>query len=312
MVTANICPDELEFAEGIELTKKICACASQKDCVAVITGVDFPKDGDGNYDIPQYIRDQIQVTIDDKVASIKSNLANANNPDKPLFNYQVEIQYQKPLITTNEVADKVLKEHVEKLKNDEGIKGIAEVLSKLEAQFPTNPVKPISPKVENVTNPLVKGTEISRDDINNIKVNFTKATDTLKSINYNYLRPDFKNTSDSKVIKYVSREFNKFVELYNTEILPKFTEVSKEDAKLKIDTITTIINININAVSNTGTPLSNNFDDADRFSLRTNIIELNNILVGVYTAYTTEFDKGILASVLNNLDSIITTKEQCL
>lgn len=306
MVTAEIYPNEIEFFEGIVNTKKLFAVVSPKDCVGVITGVNFHES------IPQSIRDQIQIQIDDKIVSITNNLSNTNNPSDPLFNYEVEIQYQKPLMTTNEVADKVVAEHVEKLKNDKGIKAVAEILAKLEKQFPSvPPPPPISPKVENVTNPLVVGTEISRDDVNSIKVNFTKATDILKDINMNYFRPDFKNVNDSKVIKYVSREFNKFVELYNTEILPKFTDVSKEDAKLKIDTITTIININNNIVSNTNIPVPNDFDEADKFNIKNNIIELNNILVGVYTAYITEFDKGILASVMNDLD-LITTKDKCV
>ncbi len=295
MPIAVIYPIELEFVENLTSIQKICACVSQKDCVGIITDITFAEN------VPQYIRDQIDIVIEDKIAIITNNLANSNNPTQPLFNYEVEIGFQKPLVTTNEVTDEVMAEHVEKLKDDTGIKAVAEILTKLEKQFPSI----ISPKeqpikVENITNSLVVGTEITSDDIVEIKNYITSATDILKSIEHNYFRSDYKNINNSDDVQYVNKEFTQFKEVYN-DITPKLTDISKTNIDEKISSINTIINNNIN--------ININFDDADKFVIVSNIIELNNILVGVYTAYTSEYDNGILVEYINNLDTSI---DKCL
>ncbi len=309
MPTAAIFPNELEFFENIQSTQKICACVSQKDCVGVITAVTFAEN------VPQYIRDQIQIVIDDKIASITNNLSNTNNPSQPLFNYEVEIGFQKPLITTNETADKVMAEHVEKLKNDVGIKAVEEVLANLEKQFPiVAPPKPVPTKVQNITNPLVVGTEITNETIAEMKDSYTTATDILKSIELNYFRPDYKNINNSNDINYVNKDFTKFKEVYNNDIVQTLTDLSKTDINDKITIINEVINTNINAVSYTNagptaTPVIRiNFNDVDKFTIKTNLVEINNILVGVYTAYVSEYDNGILTEYINNLD---TTIDQC-
>lgn len=304
-ITASLCPNELEFFEGMQVTKNVCACVSQKDCIGVITGVTF----DSN--IPQYIRDQINIAINDKIVSITNNLANGNNPSQPLFNYEVEIGYQKPLMTTEEVAEKVLKEHQEMLKNDEGIKAMAEVLATLEKQFPAITPAPIPTKVKDIINPLVVGTEITSEDISDMKTNFTDAIDKLKSINLSYFRPDYKNTNNNNDINNVNRDFISFKEIYYNKIIQKLTDFSKEMVNIKIAIVNDVINNNINAVSYTRGALSTpiiNFDDTDKFVIKTNIIEINNILVGVYTAYVSEYDNGIILASINNITEI----DKCL
>ncbi len=304
-ITASLCPNELEFFEGMQVTKNVCACVSQKDCIGVITGVTF----DSN--IPQYIRDQINIAINDKIVSITNNLANGNNPSQPLFNYEVEIGYQKPLMTTEEVAEKVLKEHQEMLKNDEGIKAMAEVLATLEKQFPAITPAPIPTKVKDIVNPLVVGTEITSEDISDMKTNFTAAIDKLKSINLSYFRPDYKNTNNNNDINNVNRDFISFKEIYYNKIIQKLTDFSKEMVNIKIAIVNDVINNNINAVSYTRGALSTpiiNFDDTDKFVIKTNIIEINNILVGVYTAYVSEYDNGIILASINNITEI----DKCL
>lgn len=304
-IAASLCPNELEFFEGMQATKNVCACVSQKDCIGVITGVTF----DSN--IPQYIRDQINIAINDKIVSITNNLANGNNPSQPLFNYEVEIGYQKPLMTTEEVAEKVLKEHQEMLKNDEGIKAMAKVLATLEKQFPAITPTPIPTKVKDIINPLVVGTEITSEDISDMKTNFTDAIDKLKSINLSYFRPDYKNTNNNNDINNVNRDFISFKEIYYNKIIQKLTDFSKEMVNIKIAIVNDVINNNINAVSYTRGALSTpiiNFDDTDKFVIKTNIIEINNILVGVYTAYVSEYDNGIILASINNITEI----DKCL
>lgn len=305
--TAAICPNELEFSEGIESTKKICACASQLDCVAEITGVSFGSN------VPQYIKDNILVNISERVLSITSNLTNenimasqaaANLPIEPLFNYQVEVKYQLPLIKTQEAIDKVLAEHKEKLKNDEGIKGIEEVLGKLEKQFPSVIVPPAPIVIKDITNPMVVGTEISQTQINSMQKSFAKATDILKAIKQNYFRNDYKNVNNSNVIKYVNREFNKFKTIYNADILPTLVDMAKEEANIKISIINNVINTNINAVSYNNIPVPINFDEADRYIIKNNLTELNNILVNVYSNYVVEYDNGIVNTVINNVEEV--------
>lgn len=303
MVTANIFPDELEFFEGINATKKICTCASQKDCIAVITGVSF------GGDVPDYIKDNLNIQILDKMINITSTLSNTNVPE-PLFNYQVEIAYQKPLITTEETANIVMKEHVEKLKNDEGIKAVKEILTKLEQQFPSTPIKPIPTVVTNVTNQLVVGSEISSEDIEYLKTHFTAAVEILRAINYNYFRNDFKNINNSNVIKYVSREFNKFTNIYDNNIIQWLTSISKNDSDVKIAIIKDTINTSINIIPNGNVPPPNNFSEGDRYTIKNNIIEINNTLIGVYTAYIFEYDNGILNNIISNTD--LSKTDKCL
>lgn len=273
MTTAFIHPEGFEFAESDGASKKICACASDLDCVAEITGISY---GD---DVPQHIQDNLDINCLGRILEIKNNVTNEVNK---LYNYAVEMYYQKPLIETNEATDKVMAEHAEKLKNDEGIKGIEKILSELNASFPKPIPKPPT-VIKNISNPLVVGNEINENDIKALRKNVTKVIDTIEDVIRNYLRDDFKNVSESNVRLYVRREANKIKIVYE-DIKEKLVENSMITCDLLLTNIISTINSNS----------ERNITDEEKYLLKTNLIEFNNVLVGVYDAYISEYDAGLL------------------
>jgi len=284
MAIAYVHPDVVEFSEGIVESKKICACVSDLDCVADIIGITFADD------VPQSIIDNISVSLLGKIAILTNNVSNENNQ---LYEYAVEMVYQKPLIETKEATDKVMAEHVEKLKNDEGIKAIEQILETLNEHFP-DPPPPIMPTVVNdITNPLVVGNEINGDDMLQMQVDFNKMTNLIKDVVYNYFRPDFKNVTGSNVNLYVSREMKKIEALYKESIASKLVESSLIIAEGLIS--------NINGAINNSDTLA--FSDSEKFIIKTNLTELNNLLVNVYSAYNSEYDAGILQQMNENLSN---------
>jgi len=296
-IVAKLCPEELEFFEGdVGSTQKICACASELDYVAEITDIRFIANDDGP--VPDYIKDNITVEYLGRIALITSNVA--NTVENPIYNYEVEIFYETPLIQTQEAVNKVMAEHQEKLKNDEGIKKIEEVLAKLEKQFPSaaNRPTPAPTVIKNINNPLVVGEEISSIRIQKIKLDFTKALSIIKDTVHNYFRPDFTNANNSQVKVYVNREFNKIKTLYNNDIKVELVDSVLVDTTRIIDVIDTNIN---NSIKDTS---SNNFSEGEKYIIKTNLIELNNVLTNVYSAYIKEYDNGILEKTMNDIDAI--------